>query len=407
MSIKNTLDTIFARIDKTTKSSRDFLIELFEIIPCIIGRLNFTNMARYSKYNECTFRRQFSNLFIWLKFNSIFLQEIVIPTDSEVIGAMDCSYISKAGNHTYGMDKFWSGVAKQVKRGLEVSVVSLIDVTNEQAWSLSVKQTAPGLSSKEGDLADYTRTDFYIKQLNECIEQTPRVKHYVGDGFYAKKKIINALQSKEKHLVSKLRPDSNLNYLFDKIKNPDAHGNQKYDGKVNWNALNLDKWNYVGVDAKHSHLRLYSQILYSPYFKQKFHVVFIWNTKDNTYVLLFSTDLKLSARKIMRYYQLRFKIEIIFRDAKQFTGLTHCQARDEKKLDFHFNMSFTALNLYQYEMIQLNSAMSMNSFVRKAYNTKLIEILFSKLSSEVEFNVNFNTSHPTVQNVINLGQMSG
>lgn len=406
LSIKEILRTIFARIDKTTKPRIDFLLELFEIIPCVLGRLNFTNMARYSVYDECTFRRQFSKPFNWLKFNS-FLLESAIPQDSEVIAAMDCSYISKAGKHTYGIDKYWSGVAKQVKIGLEISVISLIDVSNEQSWSLSVKQTPSGLSSKDDEQEGNTRTDFYIKQLNECIEKIPMVKYFVGDGFYAKKKFIKALQSKEKQLVSKLRPDSNFNYLFDKSKNPNTHGNKKYDGKVNWNALNLDKWNYVGVDTKHSHLRLYSQILYSPYFKQKFHVVFVWDTRDNTYVLLFSTDLELSAKKIMKYYQLRFKIEIIFRDAKQFTGLTHCQARDENKLDFHFNMSFTALNIYQYQMILLKSAMSMNSFVRKAYNTKIIEILFSKLSSEAEFNINFDISHSKVQDVINLGQMSG
>lgn len=39
------------------------------------------------------------------------------------------------------------------------------------------------------------------------------------------------------------------------------------------------------------------------------------------------------------------EIEFIFRDAKQFTGLSDCQARDVKKLDFHFNASFTALNI--------------------------------------------------------------
>jgi hypothetical protein len=43
--------------------------------------------------------------------------------------------------------------------------------------------------------------------------------------------------------------------------------NRKYDGKVIWKALNLDKWNYEGQDEKYSYLRLYSQVLYSPPFK--------------------------------------------------------------------------------------------------------------------------------------------
>lgn len=408
LSIRKTLETIFAKIDKTTKPRREFFIELFELLPCILGRFNFINIARYSKFNECTLRRNFAQVFDWVEFNYHFLQLAFMSNTldkQEIIAAMDCSYIEKAGKHTFGMDKFWSGVARKVKNGLEISTICLIDVVKKQTWFFSVKQTPPGLSSKEGNPEDYTRTDFYIKQLKECIAKLPNVVYYVGDGFYSKEKIINVLLENKKHLISKLRPDSNLNYLYDRIKNPKAHGNQKFDGKVNWNALNLDKWNYVGVDEKHSHLRLYSQILYSPHFKRNLHVLFVWDTRDNVYTLLFSTDLTLSAQNIIKYYQLRFKIEILFRDAKQFTGLTHCQARDEEKLDFHFNMSFTALNLFQYEMIKADSDMSMNSFVRKAYNTKLIKILFSKLSPEAEFNVNFDLDNPKVQGVINLGQM--
>jgi hypothetical protein len=47
----------------------------------------------------------------------------------------------------------------------------------------------------------------------------------------------------------------------------------------------------------------------------------------------------------LRYYKARFQIEFLFRDAKQFTGLNDHQVRDQKKLDFHLNLSLTALNL--------------------------------------------------------------
>jgi hypothetical protein len=39
-------------------------------------------------------------------------------------------------------------------------------------------------------------------------------------------------------------------------------------------------------------------------------------------------------------YRLRFQIEFLYRDAKQFTGLNDCQARSPSKLNFH-NMSLT------------------------------------------------------------------
>ena len=54
-----------------------------------------------------------------------------------------------------------------------------------------------------------------------------------------------------------------------------------------------------------------------------------------------------------------WKIEFLFRDAKQFTGLPvcvhrtgkcDCQARDQKRLNFHFNASLTTLNLAKAEL---------------------------------------------------------
>jgi Transposase DDE domain len=404
ISIQRTLATIFEKFDGINKPTRKFLTELFEIIPCVRGRLNFTNIGRYSKYNEVTLRRNFSKYFDWLKFNYLLIQ-FAVPQKKIVIGAIDCSYISKSGKHTYGVDKFWSGVANQAKEGLEISLVSVIDVDSGSAWSLDVRQTPAGLSKEEAVAANYTRIDFYMEQLADCIVQMPEIEYYTADGFYAKTKVLDEVCSKGKHLISKLRPDANLFYLLDKKKQPNAHGNRKYDSKVIWKALNLDKWNYEGQDEKYSHLRLYSQVLYSPQFKRSIKVVFVWNTKTNGHVLIFSTDITQEAKEIVSYYQLRFKIEFIFRDAKQFTGLNHCQARDEDKLDFHFNLSLAALNLYRFEAAKTDSVLSFNSLIRKAYNTKFVQILFDKLRHEPEFEGNFDIENPIIQDVINLGQM--
>ena len=65
------------------------------------------------------------------------------------------------------------------------------------------------------------------------------------------------------------------------------------------------------------------------------------DTQRNRHAVLFSTDVDLDALTLYRYYKARFQIEFLFRDAKQFTGLTDCQARSQAKLDFHFNASLT------------------------------------------------------------------
>jgi len=48
LSIKETLESIFGNFIGLSKPRRKFLTELFEIIPCVRGRLNYMNMSLYS-----------------------------------------------------------------------------------------------------------------------------------------------------------------------------------------------------------------------------------------------------------------------------------------------------------------------------------------------------------------------
>ena len=54
---------------------------------------------------------------------------------------------------------------------------------------------------------------------------------------------------------------------------------------------------------------------------------------------------KQTLQNAFQYYTTHFQEEFCFRDAKQFLGLTDCQARDKRKLEFAINSSFTALNV--------------------------------------------------------------
>ena len=53
--------------------------------------------------------------------------------------------------------------------------------------------------------------------------------------------------------------------------------------------------------------------------------------------------------------------EFIFRDAKQFTGLSDCQYPHPQRLDFHFTARLIALTLAKYEVSNRHSSQA--SFV--------------------------------------------
>ena len=125
------------------------------------------------------------------------------------------------------------------------------------------------------------------------------------------------------------------------------------------------------------------------------------NTKTDKHILLACTDLELDALKIIDYYRLRFQIEFLFRDAKQFTGLNHCQARSKEKLNFHFNLSLAAINMANLKMIQNPTIISMNTFKRLAYNTRFVSFLFKQLRPLARVDIN----SPIVQQAIQLGRM--
>lgn len=98
--------------------------------------------------------------------------------------------------------------------------------------------------------------------------------------------------------------------------------------------------------------------------------------------LLFSTDIHLPPEQIVEDYQARFPREFIFRDPKQFTGLSG-QARNLPRLDFHFNASLIALNLAKHELSSCHSSaksfvFSMASYKRLEFNKHLLSTFIDK-----------------------------
>ncbi|MEG5176199.1 transposase [Microcoleus sp. B3-D7] len=102
-----------------------------------------------------------------------------------------------------------------------------------------------------------------------------------------------------------------------------------------------------------------------------------------TNALLFSTDVHLPPEQIVEYYQARFQIEFIFRDAKEFTGLSDCQARHLPQLDFHFNASLLSLNLAKHPLYSCHSSaksfvFSICSYKRCEFNKHLLSTFIDK-----------------------------
>lgn len=375
---------------KLSKRRQQFIIELFRVVFALRGRANFTNIARFSHLCERTFRRHFTPFFDWVAFN-LTIMRISHHRDEPLIGVFDASFLPKSGKKTYGLDKFFSSAAGASRLGLEVSILGCIATMSRRVWTLDVTQTPPGLSKKE--VAPYNRMDFYLEQITDLLGKLPQIQYWVGDGHYARRKVFDAIGCHSKTLISKLRTDANLRLVV----NPERRRG-RYGAKIQWGQW--DMLEQVGLLEDLPHVRIYTALVNSEYFKRDLRIAVLVNENDEHYAIICSTDTKQSPEEIVYYYRLRYRLEFCIRDAKQFAGLTHCQARDEAKLDFHVNMSFAAVNLVRLMCQKFGG--SINTFVREAYNSFIVEKLITELSLEAQFDV----SHPRIQPIIQIGRMA-
>jgi hypothetical protein len=141
--------------------------------------------------------------------------------------------------------------------------------------------------------------------------------------------------------------------------------------------------------------------------KRDVRIVYLVNKTEShvSFALLFSTDTKLDARLIYKYYKARFQIEFLFRDAKQFTGLMDCQARSEEALHSHFNASFAALNLIKWHDRELSpnrKQISIGSWKTRFFNELLIERIFFNFALDLSL----IKSSSTYEELCNFGAVS-
>jgi hypothetical protein len=79
-----------------------------------------------------------------------------------------------------------------------------------------------------------------------------------------------------------------------------------------------------------------------------------------------------------KYYGLRFQIEFLIRDAKQHAGLEDCQARDEQKLNTHFNIAMTVVSVAKvaYHLPAGKAGLSKPKKQRSAFSMADIKMLY-------------------------------
>jgi putative transposase len=321
------------------------------------GRVTMLGLSRWAGEGGSyrTVQRWFYTVIPWIQvFVQFFRQHLFCPADVYIL-AGDEVVVTKAGKHTFGLDRFFSSLLQRPVPSLAFFALSLVSTRERSAFPLSVEQVIRTEAEKAARKAQTEAKQAPTperkpgrpkgsKNRNKAeVSLTPELQHiqamiqallhlltgwlsltYLAlDGHFGNHNALQMTRQCGLHLISKLRSDSALYFPY---AGPQAKRgpHRKYGEKVDYRELPASALKQTTVKDG-IETRVYQAMLLHKEFTQPLNVVLIvktnLHTQDWAHVLLFSSDLNLAWDKLIDYYSLRFQIEFNFRDAKQYWGL--------------------------------------------------------------------------------------
>jgi putative transposase len=323
------------------------------------GRVTMLGLSRWAGTGGSyrTIQRFFATALPWATLFWVFFRHHIYRGAEVYLLVGDEVVATKAGKHTYGLDRFFASLYGKPVPGLAFFTLALVSVQARRSFPLRVEQVvrsdaekaaskakaaskkakAPCAQrrlgrpkgSKNTSKADGTftpelvRITGWLDALLHLIAGVVSLTYLVLDGHFGNHNALQMAQQHNLHLISKLRCDAAL-YLPYTGPYAGRGPHRKYGDKVDYDALPLLYLKETTVEGQIKTCIYQMQLLHKE-FAQPLNVVIIVKTNLRTqaraHVILFSSDLALAYAPLVDYYGLRFQIEFNFRDAKQYWGL--------------------------------------------------------------------------------------
>jgi len=346
----------------------------------ISGRLTMLGLSRWTEKGGSyrTIQRLYHRVLPWQALHWAFFRQRFLKPDDEYLVAGDEVVVSKAGQKTHGLDRFFSGVQHQVIPSLSFFTWSLVNVQDAQSYPMQTTQAVRSAEEKAASQAkaqqvkkstepakrgrpkgsknkakqpvvlnpELMRIQDTLHALLATMGAALRLTYVVLDGHFGNYPSAFMVRNTSLHLISKLRSDAALYPAFAgqyRGRGPKP----KYGSKLDVRHVDA---HYLKATSIEGHVRtdIYQGQFYNKEFAFPLNVVVILKTNLKTqtqaHVILFSTDLDQAYDKIIKFYRLRFQIEFNFRDAKQYWGLEDFMNVKETAVTNAANLSLFMVN---------------------------------------------------------------
>ena len=367
----------------STTSLRQFSRVVLALL-AMTGRVTMLNLSRWTSEGGSyrTVQRFFNTVIPWGTVYWVFFSTYLLDPESPYILAGDETVVSKSGESTYGLSRFFSSVSGKTIPGLGFFSLSLVSVKERRSYPLVMEPIVRGdtcglrspLASEprdttqtpaperkrgrpkgsrnrnktEVELSDTLKhLQTMLQALLRRIDDLIPLRYLVLDGYFGTNNALQMTQECGLALISKLRVNTAL--YFPATEPYAGRGRPRLYGQ---------RFNPQQIDAKYrvstqTHENITTEVYQAKLRHKKFpdplNVVCILKThlltENKSHLLLFSSDLALDAEKMIDYYQLRFQIEFNFRDAKQYWGLEDFMNVNKTPVNNAANLSMFMVNV--------------------------------------------------------------
>ena len=307
------------------------------------GRVTMRGLARWAGTGGSyrTIQRFFTTNINWATLQWVLIRHHLLEPDDVIVLGGDDVVVTKAGKHTYGLDRFFSSLYGKAVPGLGFLSLSLISVKHRTSYPVMLEQlekqhtaTAPEVSKKTSSgkrgrpkgSKNQQRRDVELSPYLRFVQETStRVLQMIGtsftlvyfvfDGAFGHNAALQMVRHLGLHLISKWRYDAALYFPYD---GPYAGRGQrkKYGTKLDCRDM-PEEYLQASFVEKDIETQIYQMPLWHKKFADMLNIVVIVKTNVTTqsmaHVVLFSSDLSLSYDLLIDYDRLRFQLEFNFR----------------------------------------------------------------------------------------------
>jgi putative transposase len=364
--------------------SQTTIQQMSQIITAMLamtGRITMLGISRWTDKGGSyrTVQRYFQTTISWGQVMWQFFCAHLKQEGDEYVLAGDECVVTKSGKLTYGIDRFFSSLFGKPVSSVALFALSVINCRERRAYPVLAEQVIrteeekatakkkaqqkkakkkakggkPGRpkGSKNRNKSqviltpELLRIQRMIGQFLALAGNLIKLTYLVLDGHFGNNNALQMVLGLGLHLVCKLRSDSALYFQYE-----GDNKRKKYGDKIDYANLPA---RFLKETTTEDGVRtdIYQATMRHKEFACPLNVVIILKTILDTgasaRVILFSSDLQLAWDKLLDYYQLRFQIEFIFRDAKQHWGLEDFMNVKETPVTNAINLSIFMVSVSQ------------------------------------------------------------